>query len=84
MREITVAENPEWTIPALDYIGVPTGIDVRRVVETGIAPTINAGIAHVICRKRYHADHDSVEILKEAGIQLTVLSDEPEAYDQMQ
>ena len=26
--------------------GVPTGIDVRRVVETGIAPTINTGIAH--------------------------------------
>jgi hypothetical protein len=46
MREITVAENPEWTIPAMDYIGVPTGIDIRRVVETGLAPTINTGIAH--------------------------------------
>ena len=45
---------------------------------------INAGIAHVICRKRYHADHDSVKILEQAGIQLTVLSDEAEAYDQMQ
>lgn len=46
MREITVGENPEWTIPALDYQGVPTGIDVRLVVESGIAPTINTGIAH--------------------------------------
>jgi hypothetical protein len=46
MGEITVGQNPEWTIPALDYQGVPTGIDVRLVVETGIAPTINTGIAH--------------------------------------
>jgi len=46
MAEITVAQNPEWTIPALDYMGVPTGIDIRKVVETGIAPTINTGIAH--------------------------------------
>jgi hypothetical protein len=27
-------------------MGVPTGIDVRRVVETGIVPWINTGIAH--------------------------------------
>ena len=46
MGEITYAANPEWTIPALDHAGVPTGIDIRRVVETGIAPTINTGIAH--------------------------------------
>ena len=46
MREITVAENPEWTIPALDFAGVATGIDVRLVAETGVAPTINTGIAH--------------------------------------
>lgn len=46
MREITQGENPEWTIPAMDYLGVPTGIDIRRVVETGLAPTINTGIAH--------------------------------------
>jgi hypothetical protein len=30
----------------LDFAGVPSGIDVRRVVETGIAPAINTGIAH--------------------------------------
>ena len=46
MGEITLAENPEWTIPSLDYAGVPTGIDIRLVVETGIVPTINTGIAH--------------------------------------
>jgi hypothetical protein len=46
MREITSAENPHWTVPALDFAGVPTGIDVRLVVETGIVPTINTGIAH--------------------------------------
>lgn len=46
MGEITWQINPEWTIPAIDNQGVPTGIDIRRVVETGIAPTINTGIAH--------------------------------------
>ncbi len=46
MGEITIAENPEWTIPAMDYRGVPTGIDIRLVVETGLMPTINTGVAH--------------------------------------
>lgn len=46
MGEITVGQNPEWTIAALDFAGVPTGIDVRLVVETGLAPVINTGIAH--------------------------------------
>ena len=46
MGEIAAGTNPEWTIPSLDYAGVPTGIDIRRVVETQIAPTINTGIAH--------------------------------------
>ena len=46
MGEITAGESPEWTIPALDFAGVPTGIDVRLVVEAGVAPVINTGIAH--------------------------------------
>ena len=46
MGEVTVGRNPEWTIPALDFAGVPTGIDVRKVVASGLAPTINTGIAH--------------------------------------
>jgi hypothetical protein len=46
MLEITVGRNPEWTIPALDFTGVPTGIDIRKVLETGLTPVINTGIAH--------------------------------------
>jgi hypothetical protein len=46
MGEITLARNPKWGIPALEFAGTPTGIDIRRVVETGIAPAINTGIAH--------------------------------------
>jgi hypothetical protein len=46
MYEITVAENDAYQIPALDFRGTPTGIDVRKVVETGILPVINTGIAH--------------------------------------
>lgn len=46
MEEITAGRNPEWSIPALDFAGVPTGIDVRLVVETGLVPTVNTGIAH--------------------------------------
>ncbi len=46
MSEIAVARHPTWRIPALEFAGTPAGIDVRRVVETGIAPAINTGIAH--------------------------------------
>jgi Protein of unknown function (DUF1116) len=46
MAEITVGHNPAWAIPAMDFVGVPTGIDIRLVVETGLAPAINTGIAH--------------------------------------
>ena len=46
MGEITLTQNPEWTMPSLDYQGVPTGIDIRLVVETSITPMINTGIAH--------------------------------------
>jgi hypothetical protein len=46
MAEITLARNARWPMPALDMAGVPCGIDVRRVVETGIVPLINTGIAH--------------------------------------
>jgi hypothetical protein len=46
MREICATRNPKWGIPALEFAGTPSGIDVRRVVENGIAPAINTGIAH--------------------------------------
>ena len=46
MHEICVARHRDLQIPALDFMGVPVGIDIRKVVETGIAPVINTGIAH--------------------------------------
>ena len=46
MYEITYAEHKSCTIPALDFRGTPTGIDLRKVVETGITPRVNTGIAH--------------------------------------
>jgi len=46
MGEITLARNPRWTIPALDFQGVPAGIDARKVADTAIQPAINTGIAH--------------------------------------
>ncbi len=46
MYQITQGENPMYTIPALDFRGTPTGIDIRKVIELGILPNINTGIAH--------------------------------------
>jgi len=46
MYEITVTENDTYQIPYLDFRGTPTAIDVIKVVETGILPLINTGIAH--------------------------------------
>jgi hypothetical protein len=46
MYEISAAESKYFTMPALDFRGTPTGIDIRKVVELGIAPRINTGIAH--------------------------------------
>jgi hypothetical protein len=46
MYEITYTEHKYFTIPPLDFRGTPTGIDIRKVVETGITPHINTGIAH--------------------------------------
>jgi len=45
MREIVAAEHPHFRIPTLDDRGSPVGVDVRLVVETGITPLINTGIA---------------------------------------
>jgi hypothetical protein len=46
MYEITAAEHKHFTIPVLDFRGTPTGIDLRKVVEKGVTPRINTGIAH--------------------------------------
>jgi hypothetical protein len=46
MYEITAGENNVYRIPNLNFRGTPTGIDIRKVVESGIVPAINTGIAH--------------------------------------
>jgi hypothetical protein len=46
MYEITFSESKFFTMPSLDFRGTPTGIDLRKVVELGITPRINTGIAH--------------------------------------
>ena len=46
MYEICHAEHKYFTIPPLDFRGTPTGIDIRKVVQTGITPRVNTGIAH--------------------------------------
>ncbi len=46
MYEICFTEHRYFTIPPLDFRGTPTGIDIRKVVEKGITPRVNTGIAH--------------------------------------
>lgn len=45
MYEITEGEGNAYKIPVLNFRGSATGIDIRKVVETGIRPVINTGIA---------------------------------------
>jgi hypothetical protein len=45
MQEIALGENPRWSIPVLEFAGVPTGIDATLVCRTGILPQINTGMA---------------------------------------
>lgn len=42
---------------------------------------INAGIKRVVCEKRYHADKDTVELFKKAGVELVVINQDVEKYD---
>jgi dCMP deaminase len=42
---------------------------------------INAGIKRVVCEKRYHADADTIEMFKQAGIELCILNSEFMKYD---
>lgn len=46
MYEITYAEHKYFTIPALDFRGTPTGIDIRKVIEKNMLPRLNTGVAH--------------------------------------
>jgi hypothetical protein len=46
MTHITLGRNAAFTLPALNFGGTPAGVDARKVLDTGIAPIINTGIAH--------------------------------------
>ena len=46
MADVTVARNPGLSLPNLEFAGSPCGIDVRKVVDTGIRPVLTTGIAH--------------------------------------
>lgn len=46
MGRITIRKNPNYELPSLNFEGAPLGIDIRRVLETGLRPVINTGIAH--------------------------------------
>ncbi len=46
MVEICVARHAHYKMPVLDFAGTPVGVDIRKVVSTGITPVINTGIAH--------------------------------------
>jgi Protein of unknown function (DUF1116) len=45
MYEIALGESTAYSVPILGFRGTPTGIDARLVVQTGILPQINTGIA---------------------------------------
>jgi hypothetical protein len=46
MKKITVAVHPTYRMPALGFMGTSIGIDIRKVVQTNIAPIIDTAIAH--------------------------------------
>jgi hypothetical protein len=46
MRKITVTTHPTYRLPALGFAGTAIGIDIRKVVQTGITPIIDTAIAH--------------------------------------
>jgi len=46
MYQITFGEHKHFTIPFLDFRGTPTGVDLRKVVETNMTPRVNTGVAH--------------------------------------
>jgi hypothetical protein len=46
MKKITAAVHPTYRMPALNFAGAPLGIDIRKVVQTGICPIIDTAIAH--------------------------------------
>lgn len=45
MYDVTFTESPDFFIPSLNYRGVPLGIDLQKVIETGQTPYLNIGMA---------------------------------------
>jgi hypothetical protein len=45
-KKITIAQHHYFTIPYIDFEGTPVGIDIRKVLRSGITPCANTGIAH--------------------------------------
>jgi len=48
MYEITETESELFRLPNMDFRGTPVGIDIRRVIESGIEPEIDTGISHKV------------------------------------
>ncbi|STY63304.1 acyl-CoA synthetase FdrA [Mannheimia haemolytica] len=48
MMEICIDRNPNYIVPNWNFQGACLGIDARLVVEKGITPVINTGIAHKV------------------------------------
>ena len=46
MRQITIGQSPDYLIPALGFEGTAVGIDIRKVVQTGVLPIIDTAMAH--------------------------------------
>lgn len=54
MRLITETRHPTYRMPILGFEGISVGIDIRKVVQTGITPIIDTAIAHK------HAGHSII------------------------
>jgi hypothetical protein len=76
MYDITVGENPDWKIPYLGYRGTPTGIDAFAVLDRGVLPVIDGGLAGKdggqigagVLRPPMECFEEAVRRLGEAGV----------------
>ena len=46
MARFSVSAGLSVGIPILNFEGSPLGIDIRKIVNTGVLPVIDTGIAH--------------------------------------
>lgn len=74
-----VAQAAKYGVPidgATIYIKMEPCLDCTKLI-------INSGIKRVVCEKRYHGAEISRDFLKKAGVDLLVLNDETETYENM-